>query len=169
MKMVRTANNSKDLKVLNRIKVLNTVRKNGPVARYEVAKLTGLTPPAVTVIVNELMKAGVIQETGIGESSGGRRPVMLELNPRFSYILAVRLQKGMAITALLDLNGTILESRQQRLDTSHPAEVVSIIVVSLNLILSSCGISLEKVLWCGVASPGLVNSFQGVVERSSHL
>ncbi len=169
MKTTRTASNSKDLKVLNRIKVLNTVRKNGPIARYEVAKLTALTPPAVTVIVNELIKVGVIQETGWGESSGGRRPVMLELNPRFGYIFAVRLQHGIVNTALLDLAGTILESRHQKLDTTHPDEVVSIIVLSLNLILSGNGISREKVFCCGVASPGLVNSYEGIVERSSNL
>ncbi len=169
MKINRTASNSKDLKVLNRIKVLNTVRKNGPIARHEVAKLAALTPPAVTVIVNELMKVGILQETGWGESSGGRRPVMLELNPRFGYIFAVRLQHGIVNTALLDLAGTILESRHQKLDTTHPDEVVSSIVLSLKLILAGNGISREKVFCCGVASPGLVNSYEGIVERSSNL
>ncbi|NPV54778.1 MAG: ROK family transcriptional regulator [Firmicutes bacterium] len=147
----------------------DTIRRHGPIARYEVAKATGLTPPTVTVIVNDLIKAGVVREVGHGESSGGRRPVMLELNPRAAFVFAVRVQRGEAVTALLDLVGNVLDRRRLRLDTSLPEDVVEAIGASFDSLLASTGVRRNDVLWCGVASPGLVDPHRGVVERSSNL
>lgn len=167
--LIKSASNSKDLKVLNRILVLNTIRKNGPIARYEVAKFTSLTPPTVTVIVNDLIEKGIVQEIGRGESNGGRRPVMLKLNNYARYILAVRIQHGEIIVALLDLESNIIESISRKFDTNNPTEVVSVIVASFNLIITNSKINKDKVLWCAVASPGLINSFKGSIEHSSNL
>jgi N-acetylglucosamine repressor len=169
MKSTRTVSNSKDLKVINRIAVLNMIRKHAPVARNELAKLTGLTPPAVTVIVTDFLKGAIVWETGRGDSSGGRRPVMLQLNPTAAYIFAVRIQQGGIVTALLDINANILESHRQKLSTTSPDEVIATIGASFEIIISHLDIRAQGVVWCGVASPGLVNSFEGIVERSSNL
>lgn len=169
MKNSKSASNSHDLKILNRLRVLNTIRKNGPIARYEVAKVTGLTPPTVTVIVSELKKKGVVNEIGAGESNGGRKPVLLELERRAGFILAVRLQHGEIMAALLDVTGNILESRYLKLDTTVPENVVDTIKASLDLFIERVGVSKQKVLWCGVASPGLIDFNQGIVVRSSNL
>jgi N-acetylglucosamine repressor len=165
----KSASNSRDLKVLNRLLVLNTIRKKGPIARYEVAKVTGLTPPTVTVIVNKLKQAAVVNEIGAGESNGGRKPVLLELESRAGFIYAVRLQYGEIMASLLDVAGNVLESRYFKLDTAVPGEVVAAIKATLDLFRGRVGISGEKVFWCGVASPGLIDVNQGIVVRSSNL
>lgn len=169
MKLLRNASNSHDLKVLNRLSVLEIIRKQGPVARYEVAKLTKLTPPTVTVIVNELLKAGIINEVGEGKSSGGRKPVMLELNSHYGYIFAVRIQRGEIVSALIDLAGTILENRRLKLETAVPEDVVSAVKSCFEQLLKISEIPKQRVFWCGVASPGLVDPYRGVVERSANL
>ncbi len=169
MRFERTPSNSRDLRVSNRLLVLNTIRKQGPIARYEVAREIGLTPPPVSVIVNDLIKAGIVRETGLGESSGGRRPVMLELNSRAGIIFAVQLQRGVVVTALVDLAGDVLKRHYLHLDTNLPESVVDAIVSVFYSLLEGTGILKEKVLWCGIASPGLVDSFRGVVKRSSNL
>jgi N-acetylglucosamine repressor len=169
MKLSKSASNSRDLKVLNRLLVLNTIRKRGPIARYEVAKVTSLAPPTVTVIVNDLIKAGVITEIGSGESSGGRKPVLLELNRRSGFIFAVRLQHDEIVVAILDITGNILESRYLKVNTALPDDVVNAIKESFDLILEHTEIQRKNVLWCGVASPGLVDSYQGIIDRSANL
>lgn len=169
MKLIRNVINSHDLKVLNRVSVLDIIRKQGPVARYEVAKLTKLTPPTVTVIVNELLKTGIINEVGEGESSGGRKPVMLELNSRYGYIFAVRIQRGEIVSALIDLAGTILENRRLKLETAVPEDVATAVKGCFEQLLEITQIPKQKVFWCGVASPGLVDPFRGIVERSANL
>lgn len=169
MRLERTPSNSRDLRVSNRLLVLNTIRKQGPIARYEVARETGLTPPPVSVIVNDLIESDIVRETGLGESSGGRRPVMLELNPRAGVVFAVQLQRGMAATALVDLAGEVLKRNYLHLDTFLPESVADAIALSFHSSLEETRTSKAKVLWCGIASPGLVDPFCGVVKRSSNL
>jgi N-acetylglucosamine repressor len=166
---MKSASNSRDLKVLNRLLVLNTIRRNGPIARYEVANVTGLTPPTVTVIVNYLKQAGVVNEIGTGESNGGRKPVLLELERRAGFIYAVSLQHGEMMATLLDLAGEIIESRYLKLDTTLPDDVVATIKESLDWFVERAGIAREKVFWLGVASPGLIDVNHGTVVRSSNL
>lgn len=165
----KSASNSKDVKTNNRILIRNIIRKSGPIARHEVAKISGLTPPTVTVIVNELIKEGIVNEVGYGKSSGGRRPVMLELNPKAAYIFAVRLQRGEQVTALFDLAGNILSHHERLLDTADAEEVVEAIGDSYDWLLTNTGIDRHHVLCCGLASPGLINVQSGVIERSSNL
>lgn len=155
--------------MLNRLLVRNTIRKLGPIARYEVAKETGLTPPTVTVIVNELMASGIVREVGHAESSGGRRPVLLELNPTAAYIFAVRLQRGGMVTALFDLANNLLNQHCQALNTDLPDDVVEAIGNSFDWLLDNTRVNREDIIWCGVATPGLIDSHRGVVERSSNL
>jgi N-acetylglucosamine repressor len=169
LKKMKSASNSRDLKVLNRLLVLNTIRKNGPIARYEVAKITGLTPPTVTVIVSELMKRGVVKETGAGKSNGGRRPVFLELESSAGFIFAVRLQSGEIMAALMDITGNVLESRYLKLDTEFPEAVVAAIRECLDQFIKRTGTPRERVLWCGVAFPGLIDISQSTVVRSFNL
>ena len=165
----KPASNSRGIKVHNRLLVRDTIRMLGPIPRREVARIVGLTPPAVTVIVNELMRENIVKEVGWGESSGGRKPVMLALNPQAGFVFAARLQRGESVAALLDLSGNILEKRLKKLDTSLPEDVVEALGESFDSLLRSTGIAAHDVLWCGVASPGLVDSSQGVVQRSSNL
>lgn len=164
-----TGSNSKDLKVLNRLLVRDMIRKLGPIARYEIARETGLTPSTVTVIVAELLEAGVIKEVGHGESSGGRRPILLELNPSAAHVFAIRIQRGELVTAIFDLAKNILAERHYQLDTSVPEEVVEAMGGSFEELIGEIKVDPDHVLWCGVACPGLVSSHKGVVERSSNL
>lgn len=167
--VIETAGNSRGIKIHNRLLVRNTIREHAPIARHEIAKLTGLTASAVTVIVNELMGLGILREVGHGKSSGGRRPVMLELNARAGYIFAVRLQRGEFAAALLDLAGGVLEKQFKRLDTSSPETVAEAVEQAFRTITRSVGVSSGDVLWCGVASPGLIDSSCGMLERSYNL
>ena len=167
--MHKIASNSIDVRIYNRILIRNIIRKMGPIARYELAKETGLTPPTITAIVNELMEDGIVMEVGYGESKGGRRPVMLELNSKAAYIFAVRIQRDEVVTALFDIGGNILEHHRQILDTSLVDDVVEAVGNSFDWLIENTGIKKDKVLCCGVASPGLINIHRGLIVHSSNL
>ncbi|HXL03189.1 MAG TPA: ROK family protein [Bacillota bacterium] len=167
--MNRLSSNTSDIRRINRLLVRDIIRRNGPICRSDIAKTAGLTPPTVTNIVSDMLKAGIVEEIGYGKSTGGRRPVMLELNSRAGFILAVTIQRGGTKVVLMDLANNILARQDTQLSVSSPYEITSTITESFRALLTETGIAEEKVLWCGVASPGLVNSDLGVVEISSNL
>lgn len=68
------------MKTLNKSTILNMIRLHGPISRAEIAKMTKLTPPTVTNIVGELLESKLVIEAELGESTGGRKPIMLKIN-----------------------------------------------------------------------------------------
>ncbi|EGK13287.1 transcriptional regulator [Desmospora sp. 8437] len=68
------------MKSINKSTILNVIRLQGPVSRAEIAKVTRLTPPTVTNIVGELLRDGWVVECELGESTGGRKPILLNIN-----------------------------------------------------------------------------------------
>lgn len=68
-------------------KLLQELLRRGPVSRAELAKLLKLSRPAISTQVEHLLNAGILEEKGCGNSTGGKPPILLELNSeRFSAI-----------------------------------------------------------------------------------
>lgn len=94
------------MKSLNKSIILNIIRLHGPISRAEIAKLTKLTPPTVTNIVGELLESKLVVESDLGESTGGRKPIMLRINSSAFYVIGVDAgaKRVKAVTATLDGN-----------------------------------------------------------------
>ena len=82
------------MKQLNIAAVLRVISENGSVSRADIAKLTGLTPASVTNITKLLIEEGYLVESKVGESSGGRPPIILEINPNGKYVVGVSIGIG---------------------------------------------------------------------------
>jgi N-acetylglucosamine repressor len=74
---------------INRQISLNLVREKQPVSRADLARLMGLPPGAVSLLVNELLRAGLVFEGAKGESRGGRKPRHLYIETRQRCALAI--------------------------------------------------------------------------------
>src|SRR5690625_3374795 len=96
------------MKSVNKSIILNKIRTMQPISRAEIAKSTKLTPPTVGNIVKELIDQDIVIETSLGESQGGRKPTMLQIN--HSQFLAIGLDVGPnSLKCLLtNLSGKIL-------------------------------------------------------------
>src|SRR5947199_8496056 len=96
------------MRTLNRLAVLNTVRRYGTLSRTQLTEKTGLTSGAITYIVEELLQARLLNEVGHGRSRGGRRPILLELNPQAVHAIGVNLGVGHTVAVVLDLAATVV-------------------------------------------------------------
>lgn len=73
------------MKQKNKQLVLNLVRFSTSISRADIAHSSGLIKATVSSLMAELIDYEFIIETGPGESSGGRRPVMLTFNKDAGY------------------------------------------------------------------------------------
>ena len=69
--------------------VLDLIRTLGPISRVELAETTGLTQATMSTVVRQLLGEGLVIETGRGESTGGKPPVMLDVNPDARFAVGV--------------------------------------------------------------------------------
>lgn len=96
------------LKTLNKATILNMVRLYGPISRAEIAKIAKIAPPTVTNIVVELIDEGMVIESDLGVSTGGRKPILLEIDSSRFRVLGITVQKHQWEVAIADLNGQIV-------------------------------------------------------------
>lgn len=62
-------------------RVFNLLRAEGVISRAALSQRCGLTRPAVSAIVDELVRDGLVFEAGRGGSTGGKPPILLRIAP----------------------------------------------------------------------------------------
>jgi len=97
--------NHSSVKRSNRATIFRAIRALGPIARIALARQTTLNAGTVTNIVDELLDAGLVSETGQGISRVGRRPVLLEVNPTARYAIGIDIARDAISGAIVDLVG----------------------------------------------------------------
>lgn len=86
----------------NEGQILNIIRRCGPISKADIARRAGLTPPTVTNITNKLLDSKQIIEYMIGESRGGRRPLLLKTNPDAGQVIVIHIRSYKMIAYLVD-------------------------------------------------------------------
>lgn len=123
--------NSQDNREHNRATILTLIRNHGPVSRAELARLSKLSKPVVTEIVESLISTELVYESYKAKSGVGRRPVMLELNQDHLRIVGIDLARTQIELTVTDLLGQCLESCKRELDTESPEILMEQILEAL--------------------------------------
>ena len=142
--------------------VLNYVRENGPISRADIAEAINLAPPTISRITKKLIKEKFIIQEGLGESSGGRPPVLLKLNPSAGYIIGVNLGPGILEVVLSDLEAEILVKKSKDMVKTDQDYVLENIIALINDLINASEVDKDKLFGIGVAVHGLVNSEEGI-------
>ncbi|HEY0458080.1 MAG TPA: ROK family transcriptional regulator [Pyrinomonadaceae bacterium] len=155
---------SNTIRDINRQIILNYVREEGPISRADIAKVTALQRSTVSLIVEELLNTGLIEEI-YGESSGGRPPQLLSLKTSHAVAIGVDLGKKTTIVATTDLSGRLLEQEEFPTDKDFNKTIDRVIEIA-NHFKKKNGGSIEGI---GMSLPGMVESWTGDVLLIPHL
>lgn len=99
-----------------KIKTLELIKNSNGISRSELAKELDITPAGVGKVVNRFLENGIIEETSVGVSTGGRRPLILKINEKkIGEILGVSLAPRFIQIVLGDISGKILKSKKYSL------------------------------------------------------
>lgn len=159
------------LRAINKQRVLKLIRAAGPISRADAAQQCGLTRPTISAVVSELMDEGWIEEVGIGESSGGRPPILLRFNPRARWVVGAELGAGHVRAVLADLSGQVVRRVKHRVSSSDPAIEVGRLEASIAEVLEATPTSPARpvpVAGIGVGVTGLVGRTAGLWRYSPH-
>lgn len=141
--------------------VLNLIRKKGSISRIEIAKRTRIRPGTLQGIIEELLREKIIREKGLGDSKGGRRPILLELNPDTRWIVALHVDEVWIKAGLVNLKGEVLSQIKED-NSIHQSqkEFIECIMDSIEGLLSPK--DKQKVMGIGIGIPGLVDREKGI-------
>ncbi|WP_165423807.1 ROK family protein [Ktedonosporobacter rubrisoli] len=153
----------KMMREINQNTLLNLIRTHAPVARTQLKKLSGLSMGTIVGITTVLIEQQLVVETGVAESTGGRKAGLLEIHPEGGYVIGIDLWENKITAALLNLHGNIIYkeiwSAPLRDNASHAVESIA---SGVEAFISHLPIPREKILGLGCGLSGSVNPHTGV-------
>lgn len=158
------------MKEINISSVVAAIREHEPISRVELARLTGLGKSTVTTVVRQLLRGGFVEEVGSAESSGGRRPILIRLNPRAKMVVGLKLAPTQVTAGLVTLTGDIVRETHVPLPVAND-RIVDALENAVRGVVDAAGLSLEseQILGIGVALPGIVDPVYGTSVSSYFL
>lgn len=147
--------NSDSMKKNNLKYVLETIRKEEPISRKSISEKIGLTTSSITNIVGKLIEDSYLIETGVGESIGGRKPIMLEYNPKGGYAIGVEMDAVDIICIITDFKAKKIAKNRGK--TSLSEGMTSVVTRLIKLIedtIEKAGIPRDKIMGIGLVSAG---------------
>lgn len=118
--------------------------------------------PTVLRVVDSLIAKRWVREIGLGESNGGRRPQVLEIEPAGAYAIGVELgRRGIRMVGV-DLMSNIVESEAISL---RRMSSVDDFLENLSRFLDRCPVGRDRCLGIGVSVPGPLDPSIGRVPE----
>ncbi len=145
-----------DLRELNRLRVVDELRRRGNASRGEIADATGLSRTTVTTLVADLQERGLVIETGAANGRGrGRPPVQLRLDPSAGAAIGVDFGHSHVHLAVADLSATVLGERRVELDVDGaPAKALDVAAALGHELVARAGLDPRRVVGAGMGLPG---------------
>lgn len=150
----------------NKARIASHILHRKQVSKPELAIELGLSMPTVLQNVKELLEAGIVEEVGEYESTGGRKAKAL------SVVKDVRYAAGVDITAnhvgfvIIDLKGDAVCSIRVRRRFENTAEYYEGLAAELEQFLDAGGVDKKKILGVGISLPGIIDKESSRLVRS---
>ncbi len=160
-----------EIKNIHQGLVLKIIEQNGPISRADIGKIIGLTPPAISAIVKNLIERDIVREIGKGDSSGGKKPILLQINSEIAFMIAVDLGGENGIrAALMDLSYNIVHEKfSPKIESFHSQKLKNTLSVLLEDFIKEINIPVKKLLHICIGVPGIIDFKERKVTAAPYL
>lgn len=157
----------------NRDKILSIMHKYHELTKFELAQKTNISIPTVTSNVKKLMKEGLIDESGVATSTGGRKPKINRIIPNSRFSIGVDITPTKLKIIVIDLCFNVKKKEEFLLDQFKIAndlhQVIVKVAEEIHKILTNLMIPLSKITGICLAVPGTVNRENYMLELAPNL
>ncbi len=145
------------IKRINTAIVLESILRGAPLSRAQISEQTGLNKATVSSLVQDLIDGSLVREIGTGQSSGGRKPVMLEFVAASGYAIGIDLGVNYVRGALVDMRGVILAEQTSPLRDSEQEAVFEQLCGCVEALIAEAPPSPYGIVGIGAGVPGIVD------------
>lgn len=147
---------------LAEVRVIQMMRTQAVVSRADIVEATELSRASVAQVLERLQDRELIVPSKFGDSTGGRRPMLLSLNKDAGYVVGIDLGATGGRVGISNLCAEPLAIHEEALDiTAGPEIVLSRVRQIAQQLLRDTGVREEMILGIGVGVPGPVEFCSG--------
>ncbi len=144
--------------------ILEILRRKGPLSRTEISKVSGINPVTISHYLDKLMVQNIVREREHDTSSGGRPPMLLDINPQAGYTLGIGINLFNSVGVIIDLEGRVVYKYKKDKPVSSPNELIEAVVSLGEELLNISGRIRGKIKGIGIGIGGIVDSKNGIIR-----
>ena len=144
------------LRELSEQAVLETIFRDGPITRPEIATRTSLSKPTVSEAVSRLVSARIVHPTGERSGRRGRAPMAYAVNRAAGFVVGVDVGGTNLRVAASDIYGEIVAQRQERTSKDGARAVAEQLTDLVRDAVAEAG-GHGKLLAVGLSTPGVID------------
>ncbi|MEI2385690.1 ROK family transcriptional regulator [Breoghania sp. JC706] len=143
------------LRAYNERLIMSALRRAGALSRAEIARETGLSGQAASVIVSRLMEAGLVVKREKVRGHVGQPSTPIAPNPAGAYSLGVKIGRHSVEALLVNLTGDVIGSRRKGFAAPLPDRTIATAARQVTELLEMLDEEARRrVVGIGIAMPG---------------
>lgn len=125
-------------------------------------------------VLNEMIDEGLLETSGLAQSTGGRRATTYSIKADAIYILSVAMDQFISRVSVMDIrNNHIIGVEEFQLTLFENPLAIEGLYQKIEEVISKCGVDRKKIIGVGIGMPGFVDfkkgenhSFVSIEEKS---
>jgi predicted NBD/HSP70 family sugar kinase len=157
------------LRAMNEQLLIQHIRHVGPCSRAELARLSGLSKPTVSLALANVERSGLVREAGQRTGVPGRSAVLYEIRPDAGYVLGLDIGRDYLRGALADLTGEVIARSSLRSRVASVSGRVAELIRLADELCEHAGITRSEVTQTVVGSPGVYDPRRNAIALAGGL
>lgn len=152
------------IKSQRNLRILELLRRHGSLSRTDISKESGINPVTVSHYVDKLISRKIVYEKEYDISSGGRRPLLLGLNPSSGYTIGISFNVLGVNAVVVDLDGNVKFRHSDRKRISSINDFIDSLVNAADYIYENTREIKDKIQGIGIGLGGIVDEENQVIR-----
>ncbi|ANF95478.1 ROK family protein [Paenibacillus bovis] len=149
--------------------VYDRIAVQDDVYKLELMKDIDITSSSLNRTLDELLHEGWIVESGLGPSTGGRRPTLYRINAGHRYIFGLDISRIYSVLGLYDLRMNALYTHRWQMDEQMEPEVLADYVAArIQEALAERHLSRQRIMGIGIGAVGPLDHEQGTILNPAY-
>jgi len=157
------------IRAMNEQLLLEHIRQRGPCSRAELARVSGLSKPTVSLALDNVERAGLVRVAGQRTGVPGRSARLYEIRPDAGLVLGLDLGHEYVRGAIADLSGDIRFRQSLRARATSVRGRVAELVGLADMLCENVGVSRSAITQTVIGSPGVYDPRRNAMKLTGGL
>jgi predicted NBD/HSP70 family sugar kinase len=157
------------IRAMNEQLLLEHIRQRGPCSRAELARVSGLSKPTVSLALDNVERAGLVRIAGQRTGMPGRSARLYEIRPDAGLILGLDIGHEYVRGAIADLSGEIRARSSVRAHATSVRGRVAELVGLADLLCRDASVPRAAITQTVIGSPGVYDPRRNAMKLTGGL